>query len=948
MSGICPTPAKQESSTFEDDSFDIGTPSAAANDCASDTNTTLPDESTPTTESGLTEEEVLQLVEEHCCSNGMVWKGIWASGVDYKAGSPEDCGPHVVSHVAATGDDDWFDATEYVLGDGVYDMNNVHYTAIETHTSDPTTEPSVGADWGLKWRITDDLDLPHALYICIQDHTSSDTDEPQWGANEGIYWERMLRSGVGIGSTITGLNYRGKWQENGNYGKNDVLMHNNSSYVCIQSHTAVAAKDGTETNKGNEPDLSLMEGQESGLIDGIFDSITGFFGGTEYNDPSEYWELLSKGEQEDKGFLGGVFDWLGDVTGWEIFDESWFQSAASILGAGAVTYYLDEWLTQPTPQWSARFDGDTGYTGSYQRPILPDIIDSICESAGITSYDTSLLGDYPVAFTIGEITNYRSILEMLSQAYQFDIISTFDINSGRTLKFKPRSTTSVKTLSLTDIGFGNGVVGETPYQSKRLQGNDLPRSVEVSYYSSAFSEKKLTQSTIMRTYPQGQNFTIDVPLSLDDTRAKELSDVTLMNAHLERNSYSFTTSLEHVELEAGDVITLETVGDIRIESVSSTGDQDGLLEFIGVDAGASSTPMPVYDNGVLIGYTASSTTGSTDANPQQPSVPESQEDVTYLTQSGVIPMDLPPLNSSDSDPRIHVAVHNYGSDTTWPGAVIEMSKDGGSTWVSAGAVHPHQSGPAVWGIVELVTPPVDDFNVIDDTTWITVKLKSGSVESCTEAQFLNGYNKCMVGQELIYFKDVQELGNGTYRLTHLLRGRRGTDAYLNAHSPNDLFILIQEQKGIKRIPLNIDDYRKPIKLRVATIGLNTEDSNVVDIVPQFQNFKGWRVANGVIGYDQSSRAFACKFIRRYKWDANLVNGRSNLPDDDLAGYKIAIINPQTDAILNTFMVTSPQFSYTRDQQINDFGSEQDKLKVSVVPMSKIVGPGHPTIITYGL
>ena len=112
MSGICPTPAKQESSSFEDDSFDIGTPSEAANDCASETDTTLPDETQPSGDGGLTEEEVVQLIEEHCCSNGMVWKGVWASGVEYKAGSPEDCGPHVVSHVAATGDDDWFDATE--------------------------------------------------------------------------------------------------------------------------------------------------------------------------------------------------------------------------------------------------------------------------------------------------------------------------------------------------------------------------------------------------------------------------------------------------------------------------------------------------------------------------------------------------------------------------------------------------------------------------------------------------------------------------------------------------------------------------------------------------------------------------------------------------------------------------------------------------------------------
>lgn len=150
------------------------------------------------------------------------------------------------------------------------------------------------------------------------------------------------------------------------------------------------------------------------------------------------------------------------------------------------------------------------------------------------------------------------------------------------------------------------------------------------------------------------------------------------------------------------------------------------------------------------------------------------------------------------------------------------------------------------------------------------------------------------------------------------------------------------------MPLNQDDFNRPMKFKVQTIGLTQTGGDEFDITPRFQNFKGWTVANGTLDIDDTTDAFVGFWTRRYKWDPELINGRGTLPDPDLGGYKVLILDSSDDSIVREMVVTTPQFAYTAAQQVEDFGSIQTTLKVSIVVMSRTIGPGHPTVLTYGL
>ena len=103
-----------------------------------------------------------------------------------------------------------------------------------------------------------------------------------------------------------------------------------------------------------------------------------------------------------------------------------------------------------------------------------------------------------------------------------------------------------------------------------------------------------------------------------------------------------------------------------------------------------------------------------------------------------------------------------------------------------------------------------------------------------------------------------------------------------------------------------------------------------------------------MGLDVDTNTFAVTWLRRYKWDSELVNGRSNYADEDLAGYKVFVLDPSDDSIKRQSFVTAPPFVYTQSEQVIDFGSPQTSLELSVIPMCKTIGSGHPTIITYGI
>lgn len=90
-----------------------------------------------------------------------------------------------------------------------------------------------------------------------------------------------------------------------------------------------------------------------------------------------------------------------------------------------------------------------------------------------------------------------------------------------------------------------------------------------------------------------------------------------------------------------------------------------------------------------------------------------------------------------------------------------------------------------------------------------------TLTSCDMAALLAGRNLMLVGQELIQFGVADRMGPARYRLSRLLRGRRGTEDRIAGHQPDEEVLLISRDT---LVALDLPDGVKEVRVMATGIG----------------------------------------------------------------------------------------------------------------------------------
>lgn len=670
----------------------------------------------------------------------------------------------------------------------------------------------------------------------------------------------------------------------------DVVGHKGQTYICIQQHTATAE---------NEPQLP------------------DFVGPTTWQD---YWDLVAaKGSgggelpEEEKSFLDKLSDftdWIANASIGDLIEAALPWIGLAVAGAVVVDMMKPDAATGDGKA-DARFTGSPGFvTTGFTAPDVKDVIEALCDVADDVEYDTSALESEECQFVIGQTTAIRTVLNQLSLAYQFGMVS-----SSGVLKFRPRSASAIKTLTAADMGFATGEDSVPPsaYVSKRYQATTLPRNVTINYYAKDIDYNQFTQTSELVTFEEGQNVVLDVPVTLEHAKAKQIVEVALVNAHLGRMNYAWNGTYAQLELECDDVVNTP-FGAVRITSVNENAD-NGIIEFEGEDAGVPEAliasnlevivPPPSTNIPVVIGYSA-----------------------------GMF-IDPPALNSEDRNLRLMVAVHGYDVPG-WPGAEVFMSKNNGESYEVVGST----SSEATVGIVE--TPIANhDWRVWDNDTEIIVKLRTNTLSSVTDLEVQNGANWALIGQELVGFANAVLIGDKTYRLSRLLRGRQGTEQFISLHVANELFTLMDSSIVVIN-GYDIADRGGVRKYKVVTRGSSIEKVDAQNVQMMSVNTIPWTVFGAKalkVGQD-----IQFSWNERVRFDNALKDLATTNHDSDWAGYGVVIYAADGTTIKRRATMTSENFTYTAAMQIADFGAVQTSVKADIAQISSIYGTGYPVTV----
>ncbi|WP_341706541.1 phage tail protein [Halopseudomonas sp.] len=528
--------------------------------------------------------------------------------------------------------------------------------------------------------------------------------------------------------------------------------------------------------------------------------------------------------------------------------------------------------------------------------------------------------DVDVSLLTGQTRGYRisggsirSALEPLATAHQFAIVQ-----DGYKLKVVPRGQGSVLTIPYEDMGATNGDQPKDVFKRSREMDSQLPAKITVKYLDAA-REYDIGEQSSTRINTEAVNEEeVELAMVLTADEGAGIAEVLRGRAWLDRDSYEESLPPTYLALQPGDVFTQQTPDadyEIYINEIEYT--QDGRVEIKGTPNAASVfTPNASGGEGTL---------------------PDGTIGVAGPTV--FVPLDIPVVDETYQNQLGFVGVMTGYTDG-WPGGVLYRSGDNGQTWLDIEAWNTKctiGSAPDVLG--------AHDGYLIDQSE-LPVLVISGELESITRDQMLTGANFAAYGKdgrwEILRFQKAVLQADGSYTLSHFVRGDRGTEWATGLHEVGDYFILLTDPDNVfismASESLTLERIYRGITNRAA---LDTGDN--VSFAYQGVNLEPLSPVHARATRDGSGDLTAT-FVRRSRLSSSWWSTGVVAPvGENAESYSIDVMNGST--VVNTLSSSAAGFSYSAADQTTDFGSPQSSITFRIYQLSEVVGRGYVREVT---
>ncbi len=615
------------------------------------------------------------------------------------------------------------------------------------------------------------------------------------------------------------------------------------------------------------------------------------------------------------------------ATGAVVSDETW---PAALTEAGAQVYdaVSDTLLVRTGSGWARLFLGRGGGQGEPLAAIVADL----CGRAGLAAadLDTAELDATVPGYVIGRQTTVRGAIEPLARAFIFDAVESDDA-----LRFRIRGRQPAATIPGDVLLPLDGQTGEA-WRERRTQEVELPERVSVVYmdrdadYQQGVQAAKRASLPLPTMHARGQA-SLELAMALDATTAKRIAERTLVGTWLERSTYEAALPPDFLRLEPTDVV------DVVLASGSTF-----RTRLTRLDVGAD---FSLRLEGVS--ETAASYLSTAVADGGQGRLPQL---ITGEAATRLILLDLPLLRDVDdtagAGSRLTYLMAGYGGPG-WPGAALYRSTDG-TAWSQVGRA----LGEAAWGATtNALGSPASPF-ATDEVNSLTVFMTTGAerLESVTQEALLNGANAALVlkanGEpEVIQFRDVQLNPDGSFTLTGLLRGRRGTDVFVDGHLPGELFVLL-DADDVETLAVPLGELGLTRSWRAVGFGSLFEDAETVVQAHTGRDLMPLAPVHVTAALTGSPASITITWVRRTRIGGELRDGNGTVPLGEASeAYEVDILDGPGGAVVRTLTSASPSAVYANADILADFGAVPATLTVAVHQLSAAAGRGFPRSVT---
>lgn len=410
--------------------------------------------------------------------------------------------------------------------------------------------------------------------------------------------------------------------------------------------------------------------------------------------------------------------------------------------------------------------------------FLSDIISDLWAKSGADPARldvTRVAGITVLGYPITQITNPRSAISPLAGAYFFDMVETDNV-----LVAIPRGQAVSTIIPESDLGVASEKFKLTPTIQ---QENDLPRTMIVNFSNPALDYQQDKQqfqrnARVKKTRNEQQ---VSFPIVMDADTAVQIAAEALALTWMEKDSYEFKLWKSiYLTLDPSDVIQF-TYNGLPYQSriVKINAGQDTILEVSAVsedprtyESSAVSAPNPNFNTGAI----------------------------TAVGPSALFVLDTPFISDADNDAPGNTGYYYLMSSPVlglnWPGAALYVSTDG-KTWPTSTVA---DTIKGTFGSVVAATPAPPQLFSWDFETQITIRLSQGTLSSTSMINVLNGANLFYLGGEQMAFVNAVLNSDGSYTLSTLLRGLRGTEWACSTHLAGETFLLLDIATFRQQVP----------------------------------------------------------------------------------------------------------------------------------------------------
>ncbi len=309
------------------------------------------------------------------------------------------------------------------------------------------------------------------------------------------------------------------------------------------------------------------------------------------------------------------------------------------------------------------------------------------------------------------------------------------------------------------VAIGEAVASDI--RVERRAAGTLPDEVSIGYYEPARDYQTGLQRA-RRGGPGRRVESLELAAALAAAPAKALAEARLARDWAGRTTATVVLPWRRLELAPGTAVTLPGRGE-RWRVTAATLERMALTLELVATAPAS---------GIVPAASAGRATPGLDAvhGPTRLAL------LDLAAGDGTLP----------ESPRLWIAA--AGVSPGWRRAELMASLDGGASWQALGAT----ATPAVIGATTGVLPP-GGAALRDDAGSVEVALLHDDMTLAGRDDIgaAADANLALIGDELVQFGVATRIGPARWRLSRLLRGRRGTEWASDGHAPGDRFVLVE-------------------------------------------------------------------------------------------------------------------------------------------------------------